>query len=169
MLKASKFVLTFYIIIAVVCISIILAIIIYSPYYSGFEAELNYLSPDLSENRTVIRDSVNLTKESKIKIVFEKKYNSIKYDKELFSGFITNLELEIWNDDEYYYFQDRDLIFFDQSELVVEIPIGTVKGNGNYFIYINSDYAVNPAYHIGIGIGRETRFKPFGNNRRNFY
>lgn len=169
MVKVSGLILTFYIVIAVIILSIITSIIIYSPFYSGFEAQLNYLSPDLSENRTVIRDSVTLKKPSKIKIVFENKESSIIYSKEDFLDFINNLELEIWNDNEYFSFHNKDLIFFEQTESTVELLVGEIKGDGKYSIYINSDFAVNPTYHIGIGIGREKIFPHIGHNRRNFY
>lgn len=169
MVRLTKFVL-------ILCISIVLLILLVigtmvmnSPYYSGFESELSYLSPDLSENRTIIRDNFYLSGKSEVKIVFEKKNSFISYDREQFNSFIKDLELQIWNNNEYFSFLDSGLSFFNDTSAAIEIPVGELKGNGRYNIYINSDFAVNPTYHIGIGIGKESGFKPIGNNRRNFY
>ncbi len=145
------------------------AVVINSPYYPGFESKLSYLSPDLSENRTVIRDSVYLAKVSDIKIVFERKDFSIGYDRFQFYDFVYNLEIQIWNESEYFELDYRELSFFNSYPDSLQIPIGKLKGKGKYFIYISSDYGVNASYNIGIGIGQESKFPLLGNNQRQFY
>ena len=79
------------------------------------------------------------------------------------------MEIQIWNDNEYFTFYNNNITLPDLSSDLFELKIGELSGNGNYFIYINSDFAVNDAYHIGIGIGRERRFTPLGSNNRRFY
>ncbi|QEN03703.1 hypothetical protein EW093_02965 [Thiospirochaeta perfilievii] len=169
MIDRNKIILTISIILAILGLFLIAAILINSPYYQGFEAELSYLSPDLSENRTLLRESVTITKKSDIKIIFEKKYNQVTYDNELFRDFITNLEVQVWNESEYFSFQPDDVSITNIDEKLFQIKIGELSGSGNYYIYINSDYGVNGAYNIGIGIGRESYFHPIGKNSRRFY
>lgn len=169
MIKRTRVIISISITIAILVLFTIVAIVINSPYYQGFEAGLNYLSPDLSENRTVLRDSVYLSKKSVIKIVFEKKYNQVTYDREQFYSFIDNVEIQIWNDNEYYTFFSQNIALPDLGSDLFELSIGTLLGDGNYFIFINSDFGVNAAYHIGIGIGKERRFTPLGRNNRRFY
>lgn len=169
MLKRTQFITIVTISIAILVLFTTIAIVINSPYYNGFEKELNYLSPDLSENRTVLRDSVYISKKSVIKIVFEKKYNQIEYDEDLFKAFIQDVEIQIWNDNEYYTFDNRNIKPPDITSNLFEVEIGELSGSGKYFIYINSDFGVNPAHHIGIGIGRERHFFPPGPNSRHFY
>lgn len=150
-------------------ISLFFLIIINSPYYSGFEKELNYLSPDLSENRSIIREYININKNSVVKIVFEKKYNQITYDREQFRFFIKDLEIQIWNDSEFYFFNNSNIETPDLSSDLFEIDAGTLHGGGRYNIYIKSDFGVNAAYNIGVGVGRESRFPRIGKNIRRFY
>lgn len=144
-------------------------IFVYSPYYSGFERELIYLSPDLSENRTVIRESFEVRGESEIKLVFELKDRSIRYDMVQFYTFLRDLKLQIWNDKEYFSIDIGDITHFQDQLAVVTIPIGRLSSRGKYHIYINSNYAVNPTYHIGVGIGVSSRFQPLGGNIRKFF
>ncbi len=153
----------------VISIMIIIAIIINSPYYPGFERGLFYLSPDLSENRSVIRDSVVIKNTSKIKIIFERKDYSISYDKYQFDNFIKSLEIQIWNDNEYFELDSSKLQFFDSYPDVYLITIGELKSRGKYFINIKSDHGINGAYNIGIGIGKDSRVEPLGKNKRLFY
>lgn len=169
MIKRTQLIITISITVAILVLFIIVAIVIYSPYYQGFEAGLKYLSPDLSENRTVLRDRVYLPKKTVIKFVFEKKYNRIKYDSEQFYSFIENVEVQIWNENEYFTFNAINIELPDINSDLFEVKIGELSGSGNYSISISSDLAVNPAYHIGLGIGREMRFSPLGRNNRRFY
>ncbi len=169
MIRRTRVIIIISISMAILVLFTIAAIVINSPYYRGFEAGLSYLSPDLSENRTVLRDSVYLTKKSVIKVVFEKKYNQAQYDREQFYSFIDDVEVQIWNDNEYYTFYRNNITLPDLSSDLFELKIGELSGSGNYFIYINSDFGVNAAYHIGVGIGRERRFTPLGRNNRRFY
>ncbi|MBN2618937.1 MAG: hypothetical protein JXR64_11560 [Spirochaetales bacterium] len=169
MIKKTKFAFVIYISFAVLVLLVTAAIIIYSPYYSGFEGGLYYLSPDLSENRSVIRDSVTLNGKSVVKLVFEKKDSFGNYDIYQFRSFIKNIDLQIWNDDEYYTFDNRNIPFFNPFEKRIEILVGELNGSGSYNIYISSDYGVNSTFSIGVGIGREGKYEPLGRNIRNFY
>lgn len=144
-------------------------IYVYSPYYSGFERELIYLSPDLSENRTVIRESFSIRGEAEIKLVFELKDKSIRYDIVQFYTFLRDLKLQVWNDNQYFSIDVSNITLFKNQPAVITIPIGTLNSKGKYNIYINSNYAVNPTYHIGVGIGRSSRFQPPGKNIRKFF
>lgn len=169
MVKLTRIVLTSYILIALLIISIVVTIIVDSPYYSGFEAELSYLSPDLSENRTVIKDSFYIDNRSHVKLIFEKKDCFTEFDRSQFDAFINNLELQIWNDRDYFFFNNKNIAFFNSDLDTVQLPIGELLSSGKYHIYISSDFAVNPTFNIGVGVGRESKFKPIGNNRRSFY
>ncbi len=84
----------------VIFISLLLTVLIIfnSPYYPGFESDLFYLSPDLSENREDIRARISVPKKSSIKIVFEIKDESIEYSVSQFRAFLDDLEIQIWND-----------------------------------------------------------------------
>lgn len=169
MIKNAVFFKILLLIIAIIIILITVAIIINSPYYNGFEHELDYLSPDLSENRTVLRDNFEISRKSQIKIVFEEKDNFKFYDKEQFDSFINDLEVQIWNDNEYFSFNKYKLDYDFKSLDFFVIKIGDLISPGEYSIYINSDLGFNTSFHIGIGVGRESRFIPLGKNQRNFY
>ncbi|MGL1893566.1 MAG: hypothetical protein OCD02_18150 [Spirochaetaceae bacterium] len=166
MFKRTKFIS----ISAVVLISIIItAVIINSPYYPGFESGLHYLSPDLSEYRAAIRDSVFLSRESDVKIVFEKKNIYISYDREQFYSFINSVVIQVWNETEYFSFNRDDLDYKGDYVEDFQLNIGSLKGTGKYNIYIKSDNAINATYNIGVGIGNESKFIPIGKNVRDFY
>lgn len=142
---------------------------VYSPYYSGFERELTYLSADLSENRAVIRDSLYIRRASEVKLVFELKDGSIDYDMLQFYTFLRGLELQIWNDREFYSIDIDNITFFANQPTVVTIPVGILDVSGTYNIYIRSSSGINPTYHIGVGIGNSRKFQPLGDNVRKFF
>lgn len=169
MVKRTKLIFTLSISTAVLIIIIIAAVVINSPYYPGFESGLHYLSPDLSENRTIIRDSVYLSRKSEVKIVFELKNSYITFERDQYFSFINNVEIQIWSDKEYFSFRSDDLPYLSEFPDKFQIDIGSINQSGNYNIYINSDHAVNATYNIGVGIGNESKFGFVRKNVRDFY
>lgn len=163
----------FVFIISIVIFSIVaitlFVITINLPYYPGFESSLNYLSPDLSENRIVLRDTLKISKSSEIKLVFEAKDNSIVYNSSQFYNFIDDLVIQIWNDSEFYEFNKNRAPFFGINSGSIQIPVGNILSKGEFSIYIKSDNGVNGSYHIGVGIGQESIYPRIGLNVRRFY
>ena len=152
------------------CIAITLFIIFINlPYYPGFESTLTYLSPDLSGNRTIVRDSFRLPKSSQIKLIFEIKDPSVTYDSSQFYNFLDDLIIQVWNDSEYYEFNKMIISFFGTNSGTVQIPIGSLISKGEYNIYIKSNRGINGSYHIGIGIGRGAMRPKIDRNIRLFY
>lgn len=170
MIKNIRFIRTITLTAISTFILIILLVILNLPYYRGFEGGLDYLSSDLSESRLIIREDVNIREPSLIKIVFETKDSSILYDKEQFDDFINGLEIRIWRKGEFYDFADfDDVIDFSSVRGTQEILIGKIEGSGTYTIYIKSNYGRNASFHIGIGIGRESKLPTISNNIRMFF
>lgn len=170
MIKNIRFIRTFTLTAISLFILVILLVIFNLPYYRGFEGGLDYLSSDLSESRLIIREDVKIREPSLIKIVFETKDSSIIYDREQFNDFIDGLEIRIWRKGEFYDFADfNDNIDFSSVRRNMEIPIGEIDGAGIYTVYIKSNYGRNASYHIGIGIGRESKLPSISNNIRMFF
>ena len=146
---------------------LLLLIIFNSPIYPGFESGLIYLSPDLAESRTLLRETFRVEKESVVKLVFEYKDRSLQYSRTQFNNFLDDLIVEIWNDDEYYKF-DNEQVHFDINNGSVQLMIGLIEA-GEFNIYIKSDLAVNQSFHIGVGIGYNNKISLPNRNYRSFY
>lgn len=169
MIKNIRFIVTTSIIILFLITALIVIIITNSPYYTGFESRLDYLSSDLSEYRSISRDKVILRGESSIKLVFERKEKLLTYDTEQLNNFLKNLEVRIWRNSEYFEYKYEFTPWPGSGRKHVILELGTLEGNGEYTVYIKSDLGRNSAYHIGIGIGRGSDRTPISSNRRSFY
>lgn len=164
-----RFVFVSFITILFIIATIFFVIMINLPYYPGFESSLTYLSPDLSENRTVIKDSLKISKSSVIKLVFEAKDSSVVYGSRQFNSFIDDLVIQVWNDSEFYEFNRKRVSFFGINSGSIQISIGNILSKGEFSIYIKSNNGMNGAYHIGVGVGRESIYPRVGLNVRRFY
>lgn len=169
MVKNIRLIVTITVILLFLMLAFTAIIIKNSPYYTGFEYRLDYLSPDLSENRSIIRDRVAINRNSSIKLVFEKKDDYIAYDEDQFQLFLKDLEIRIWNNNEFYEYKYSYTSWPGSFMQHIILEVGSIEGTGDYTVYIKSDLGRNAAYHIGIGIGRGSGKRPISTNRRSFY
>lgn len=169
MVKNIRLIVATSIIILILMTAFFVIIVCNSPYYTGFESRLDYLSSDLSEYRSIIRDKVVINKESSVKLVFERKERYLTYDTEQLNNFLNNLEVRIWRNSEYFEYKYEFIPWSGTGMTHVIMDLGQLQGAGEYTVYIKSDLGRNSAYHIGVGIGKGSEKNPISKNRRSFY